>query len=205
MKKLILTHFQAKDVVFECEIEDNKGLALDNICKALNQKLPLEVKNNVISYEILSQCITSIEEVKEEEKPLQFPLYGRLKDDLEFCSLIKGKIYKIIGEDGKCFILEKDYGDVENGWYKSRFDLVPESEYLKQDIKEQPKYDFICPHSGEGFMLGDKAYLVCCFVKDKLTAETSIKSYTKEDSEKFAFFHKKEDAINWNKAKFEKQ
>jgi hypothetical protein len=138
-KKLILTHFQTKDIVFETEIAESEEIRyLTLIQDALNGHDCLTIGFKIISYHILKQCITSIEEVKEEEKPQIFPLYGKCNTDKDnSCCFSKGKIYKIISETQNIWEFEKDNEGDENGWSKEYFDLVPESEYLKQEGKEK--------------------------------------------------------------------
>jgi hypothetical protein len=62
MKKLILRHFKTKETIFEGGIED-KNQTIEAISKSLYRKVALVAGNNIIPYEIVSQCITSFEEV----------------------------------------------------------------------------------------------------------------------------------------------
>jgi hypothetical protein len=62
MKKLTLRHFKTKEIIFEGGIED-KNQTIEAISKSLYRKVALVAGNNIIPYEIVSQCITSFEEV----------------------------------------------------------------------------------------------------------------------------------------------
>lgn len=75
---------------------------------------------------------------------------------------------------------------------------------LMKEVEEENKYDFVCPHSGEGFMYGDEHYRVYCVqLDDKPTNSIISHEHIKHNcSENIAIFHTAEDALKWNRDKF---
>ena len=62
MRKITLRHFKTKEIIFEGGIED-KNQTIEAITSALYRKAALVAGNNIIPYEVVSQCITSFEDI----------------------------------------------------------------------------------------------------------------------------------------------
>jgi hypothetical protein len=167
---------------------------------------------NISTPEGFSKALTLMQEVEEEQ------LYGECikSPNRDFT---KGRIYKISGFsmfiDEKIYTIESDDTGRDNTCNADYFKLVPESEYLAQQEREnqikqvqdfgwkneqEVKYDFICPHSKNKFKKGDKYWFIEAFTLDNAAMQGP--DILPQGYSCFAYFHNESDALAWNEAKF---
>jgi hypothetical protein len=175
---------------------------------------------NIDTPEGFSKALTLMQEVEEEQ------LYGECVEGAHL--LIEGKIYPLDRGEYSNYYQVNYLDDKGSGSYhKSRFKLVPESEYLAQQERESQmkqlqefgwlgpsgagknaadtvKYDFICRHSKNGFMKGDKCYTIDSDQESKPCDGEIGEIDISGKFHRSAYFHKEEDAKAWNEAMFKK-
>jgi len=172
-----------------------------------NEKDDIHFQNNSFWYHTTQSKFINIDDIEGWNKALDLmkeveeeQLYGECLIN-EYGSWCYKKVYKLYpssvfpnsyefkGEKGQSFTL-----------HEKQFKLVPECAYLAQEAKKEKKYDFVCPHSGEGFMYGDDCYIVCSKVKDENADLIEFDTLTTVVD--LAIFHTEESALKWNRDKF---
>lgn len=163
-----------------------------------------EKKKDVLRFkEVIKKWDTLLLELDEDEK---MSIYA-VNIIQEIISDFKEVIQEgAIAEGLKEYFDKTPNEKIQEDWDKTK-DLdsgngVTIGEFMKT-LNEPTKYDFICPHSGEGFMFEDIQYRVYADEYDDKPNKCILRN--SEPCELIACFHKEEDAIKWNRDKFGKE